>query len=335
MTTGHALRFRENGEFRILHLTDIHKLHPNIANEPKYAYRAEEKSQSTLRCIRECVESENPDLVVFGGDNITGYLHGWTTEYVEWCLERITAPIREKGIPLAVVFGNHDAENEGECPALSRARQLKWFMRYENFIGSHNEAEMRGVGNCHIPIYAAHGDRVLWNIWCVDSNAASHQEPVVDETQIRWYEQTVAEEKRKYGRTIPAILFQHIPVRQVYDCIEECDRDQMSFEADGKFYHTRNGMLLGGELREKPCASPSRDQFEAWKRCGDIRAAFFGHDHTNTFHYEVSGISLYQTVICGYENYGDEHGGRLITLRGDGKTVAARTIIKDASAQRK
>lgn len=38
-------------------------------------------------------------------------------------------------------------------------------------------------------------------------------------------------------------------------------------------------------------------------------------------------ILMYQTVTCGYENYGIEHGGRLIVLHDDGKTIETKMII--------
>ena len=47
---------------------------------------------------------------------------------------------------------------------------------------------------------------------------------------------------------------------------------------------------------------------------GDIVAAFFGHDHINTFTAKVDGIRLVQSPSAGYHSYGDRHGGRLIVI---------------------
>ena len=55
-------------------------------------------------------------------------------------------------------------------------------------------------------------------------------------------------------------------------------------------------------------------QFESWKKMGDVFAAFFGHDHINDFKMNVDGIDLYQTLGAGYFTYGEERGGRLIVL---------------------
>ena len=68
-------------------------------------------------------------------------------------------------------------------------------------------------------------------------------------------------------------------------------------------------------MREAPCPPKNdRAQFESWKKTGDIIAAFFGHDHTNTFTANLDGIDLVQTIGAGYHTYGKERGGRIIVL---------------------
>ncbi|MGN0547616.1 MAG: hypothetical protein ACI4I3_09805 [Acutalibacteraceae bacterium] len=57
-----------------------------------------------------------------------------------------------------------------------------------------------------------------------------------------------------------------------------------------------------------------RTQFELWKKHGDVKAAFFGHDHVNDFIVEIDGIKLVQTFSTGYHTYGNKRGGRLIVL---------------------
>ena len=104
------LRFNSNGKFRILHLTDIHEVDPAMDDDedPEIPKR---KSEETINVIRKCVELAKPDLVVFGGDNISGFWEEFTYEYMRSTIKKIIAPIAEKNIPLAIVFGNHDAES--------------------------------------------------------------------------------------------------------------------------------------------------------------------------------------------------------------------------------
>lgn len=241
-------------------------------------------------------------------------------------------------MPLAVVFGNHDGQNEHIAKLLSREIQMSIYMDYDNFRGCFNEADVYGCGNYHLPVLANGGNEILWNIWCVDSNDYPRKEDrsvvcydadCVHTDQLEWYENTVKAEKEKYGRTIPAVLFQHMPVNQVFDFIEECDEKHSEYEHNGKFFKAKDGSVESGKLREKPCPpTEDRCEFETWLRCGDIKAAFFGHDHMNSFCFNKDGIALYQTIGCGYETYGMERGGRLITLSADGTYSTELVVIE-------
>ena len=103
------LRFGADGKFRILHLTDIHEVDPEMDDEEDRQIPIN-KSKETINVIRRCIEIANPDLIVFGGDNISGYWQEFTYEYMYNTIKKIVAPVAEKNIPLAIVFGNHDAE---------------------------------------------------------------------------------------------------------------------------------------------------------------------------------------------------------------------------------
>ena len=69
------LRFGADGKFRILHLTDIHEVDPEMDDEEDRQIPIS-KSKETINVIRRCIEIANPDLIVFGGDNISGYWQG-------------------------------------------------------------------------------------------------------------------------------------------------------------------------------------------------------------------------------------------------------------------
>lgn len=321
------LRFSQDGTFRILHLTDIHKVHPDMDDGLDRSI-PDRKSKNTLNTIEKAIERAKPDLVVFGGDNVGGHWEEMTDEYALWCINNIIASVKKYNVPLAVVFGNHDAQNEKIAPLLSREIQMSIYMNYENFRGCFNEADVYGCGNYHLPVSAFGSDEIKWNIWCFDSNdyprnpdrsVITYDADCIHDDQLEWYRNTVELEKEKYGRVIPAVLFQHMPVNQVFDFIEECSESESDYEHNGKFYRAKDGAVKSGKLREKPCPPvEDRSELEAWVECGDIKAAFFGHDHVNSYCFEKDGIELYGTIGCGYETYGMEHGGRIIILREDG-----------------
>lgn len=313
------LQFDKDGKFRILHLTDIHDVEP-IMDDDENREIPESRDKETINVIEKLVEKTSPDLVVFGGDNISGYWEEFTYDYVKSTIERITAPIRKRNIPLCVIFGNHDGE-EG----FHTEFQMMQYMEYPNCRSNLNDADVYGCGNCCVTIKSSKSDKDAFALWLIDSNDYQRNKEgglsydCVHDDQIAWYEEKSAQLKAENGGTpLPSILFQHIPVQQMLDGFKEVTaNDSFTFERDGKYFKFGHE-ILEGRIRETPCPpyteNNHRNQFESWKKCGNIVAAFFGHDHVNDFHINIDGINLYQTLGAGYFTYGLERGGRLIIL---------------------
>lgn len=326
------LKFNADGKFKILHITDIHDVEP-IMDDDENREIPESRDKETLNVIEKLVEKTNPDLVVFGGDNISGYWEEFTYNYVQSTIQKITKPIRERNIPLCVVFGNHDGE-EG----FHTEYQMLQYMEYPNCRSNLNDADVYGCGNCCVTIKSSKSDTDAFALWLIDSNDYQRNAEgglaydCVHDDQIEWYERKAAElKKANNGEPLPAILFQHIPVQQELDGFKEVTADDdYTFERDGKYFKFGHE-IIEGRIRECPCppymANNHRTQFESWKKTGDIIAAFFGHDHVNDFHIKVDGISLFQTLGAGYFSYGKEHGGRLIVLdENDPKNIYTESI---------
>ena len=313
------LKFGEDGKFRILHLTDIHDVEPEMDDDEDRSI-PENRDKETINVIETLVEKTKPDLVVFGGDNISGYWEEFTYDLVRSTIQKITKPIRDRNIPLCVVFGNHDGE-EG----FHTEFQMMQYMEYANCRSNLNDADVYGCGNCCVTIKGSKSDKDAFAIWLIDSNdyqpnmTGEFGYDCVHDDQLEWYEKK-ADELREAndGKPLPAILFQHMPVQQMLDGFEDVtESDDYTFERDGNYYKFGHE-IIEGRIREKPCPPcmdyNHRKQFESWKEKGDVIAAFFGHDHVNDFHIETDGIHLYQTLGAGYFTYGKERGGRLIIL---------------------
>ena len=312
------LKFGPDGKFRILHLTDIHDVEP-IMDDDENREIPESRDKETLNVIETLVEKTKPYLVVFGGDNISGYWEEFTYNYVQSTIQKITEPIRKRNIPLCVVFGNHDGE-----AGFHTEFQMMQYMEYPNCRSNLNDEDVYGCGNCCVTVKRSDGSKNALAIWLIDSN--DYQKlpngdfgyDCVHDDQIEWYEKRASELKAENGgNPLPAILFQHMPVQQEYDYIEEVtENSEYTFSRDGKYFKFNTNHE--GRIRECPCPASlknnHRNQFESWKKTGDIFAAFFGHDHVNDFCITVDGIKLYQTLGAGYFTYGNEHGGRLIVL---------------------
>ena len=317
------LKFSDNGKFRILHLTDIHEVDPEMDDDENRDI-PRDKSIEAMNVIKKSIEKTNPDLVVFGGDNISGYWEEFTYDYISKTIDKITAPIREKNIPFAIVFGNHDSEIIKNF----RDFQMLLYMQYDNFIGCLNAEEMYGFGNCNILIKSGKSEAPAYNIWLVDSNDYPYNEngermqgyDCIHKDQLDWYEKTAERlKKQNNGKPLPSILFQHIPVVQEKDAVEETTADcpdALYEQGENKYYKLKEEYRISGEMKELPSppGNGDRTQFELWKKHGDVKAAFFGHDHVNDFVIEIDGIKLVQTFSTGYHTYGNKRGGRLIVL---------------------
>ena len=326
------LQFSKDGKFRILHLTDIHEVMPEMDDDNNRDI-PNNKDKETLNVIEKCIEEANPDLVVFGGDNISGYWEEFNYELIHRTITKIVEPIKRRNIPLALVFGNHDGE-----VGFYTDIQMIMYNDYQNCRSNLNDADVFGCGNCNLTVKSSDGTKNAFSIWLMDSNDYMNDDEgdsgyaYVHKDQIDWYEKRSKElADENGGKPVPAILFQHIPVQQeIHELQEVAEMGENVVEHDGKYYSFQE-KLISGRLREYPCPpfmkQDHTEQLKSWKKMGDIKAAFFGHDHVNDFHIKVDGISLYQTIGCGYFTYGKEHGGRLIVLdENNPENIETRTI---------
>ena len=268
------LKFSPDGKFRILHLTDIHEVDPEMDDDENRDI-PRDKSIEALNVIKKSIERTNPDLIVFGGDNISGYWEEFTYDYISKTIDKITAPIRERNIPFAIVFGNHDSEIYKNF----REFQMMLYMQYDNFIGCLNAEEMYGCGNCNILINSSKSDKPAYNIWLVDSNDYPYGEngerlPGYDrihKSQLDWYEKTAEKLKKENGgEPLPSILFQHIPVIQEFDALEEATADcpdALYDSGKGKYLRLKDSCRISGEMKEFPSPPHNDDglQFKLWK----------------------------------------------------------------------
>lgn len=106
------LTVNANGKFKILQLADLHmgigegkcrdEFPPQIHKEDKCL-----ADTKTFKFIDQILNLENPDLIVFSGDQIMGDLSKMDSQSV---LLKILDPIIKKNIPWCMIWGNHDDE---------------------------------------------------------------------------------------------------------------------------------------------------------------------------------------------------------------------------------
>jgi hypothetical protein len=112
-----ALRVGQDGKFKIVQISDTHMVTGvgicKDAIDAHGEYLPESEADPlTVNFIGKVLDAEKPDLVIFTGDQ----LHHDIPDS-QSALFKVVAPIIERSMPFAAVFGNHDSEG---THALSR-----------------------------------------------------------------------------------------------------------------------------------------------------------------------------------------------------------------------
>lgn len=302
------LSFGADGKFTILQLSDIQDTGAMLPIVKDFLW--------------DIVPATKPDLIVLTGDNFQGAschsgIHALDKVLVKRAISQYMSVLDSYGVPIAIVFGNHDAET-----TVNKEEQMEIYSSYTNSI-SHNEGSIAyGCGNYNVPIYSSeNSSKLLYNLWMIDSNMYDDINGGYDyvrQSQIDWYVNTSNELKaQNNGLPVPSLMFQHIIVPDIYDALL-----QVEAGTEGAIGHNGNHYVLNptntksGVMRERPCPPITNSgQFDAVVNQGDVVAMVFGHDHTNTFIVEHRGVDLIATPGVTFASYGDDgRGARVITL---------------------
>lgn len=319
------LRFRADGTFRVMQFADIQDTAPVNAD--------------TLALMEAALDAERPDLVVLTGDQIKGYAPSYRhmesaarEAAVREAITQMCEPMIARGIPFAATYGNHDCQ----C-GVQNARQDDFYAALPWCLNGSAPAHF-AAGAFMLPVLDAAGKRDALAVYLVDSGGAAAgggYEAFPRET-VRWMTQTAEDLSKKAGRPVPGIVFQHIPLPQLYDCL----RLAMRGEGGVPGYRTRYqpGHLLvcredareSGELHEPICC-PDEDsgEFEELSRQGSFFAAFFGHDHKNTLVARCGGMQLGYAPTVGFSSYGPGvlRAARLFVLHEENPAVFETRLL--------
>lgn len=310
-----VLKFGEDGKFRIMQITDIQ-------DGPFLEY-------ATMQFLKDVVEAEKPDLIVLTGDNISGGSSP-TKLLAKIAISRYMSIFEEAGIPVAMVYGNHDSEGPAD-----KEYQMEVYESFDCFVGCEGE-DLTGCGNYYLPIYDAKGEEMLYNLWMFDSLTYNrHPESETDvayyendlggyacvhKDQIDWYVRESNKLKEANGgKVVPSMVFQHIVVPEIFDALVK--------DANGNWALPKGSQ---GVLGEDPCPPAySNGQFDAMVEQGDVVAMFFGHDHKNDFIVNHKGIDLSTTPGAGFSSYGNiDRGVRIIELDEKDLSTYKTEVIK-------
>ena len=305
-----TLRFNDNGEFKIMHLTDCQDDYPA---EPKM-----------LKFIDAALKEYQPDIVVLGGDNSVGP-DDMPRADKEAAIAELCNVFVVNETYFTLVFGNHDHQQ-----GVTDDEQLVWYQQYggKYCLAYDADPELTGTATHALPVLGSKSDKTEFMLYMFDSNQYVTVNEFEDEydcvnpDQIEWYKETSKAVEAQEGKKIPGMAFQHIIVGEVYDALfyeSPVELGTLTRTFNGKTYsflpRTNN---FTGFLLEFPCPGYyNHGQFDAMVERGDITAIFSGHDHINTFETELDGIKIINTAGATFHSYGKEmtRGMRMITVK--------------------
>lgn len=127
----------------------------------------EHGDDETLALMGRTLDLENPDLVVFSGDQLNGKGTSWDAQSI---LQKFAGPVIDRKIPWAVVFGNHDTEEE----MLSRDEQVRLMRALPYSLVESGPDDVHGVGNYVLAVRSPDPSRTqLLTLYFLDSGSYS------------------------------------------------------------------------------------------------------------------------------------------------------------------
>lgn len=267
----YKLKFGIDGNFKIVQFTDTHE-------GPGSDVR-------TLSLMDKILDAERPELALITGDIIDGKCR--SRDDVEHAIKKIVQPMEKKGIPWAVIFGNHDDEHG----RMTKKDMMKLYMSFKYNINQTDYESCNRIGNFNLLVSASRQLKPVFNLYFLDSGKYA---PLliggyawVTPAQINWYKNTAARLKNTYGTVLPSLMFIHIPLPEFISAWKEG--------------------LVDGERLEKECSPKINSSlFKTLTNTRDVKGLFVGHDHLNNYCAVKENILLGYAGSTGYEGYGKE-----------------------------
>jgi len=243
----------------------------------------------TKKLLRETIEAEKPDLVVFVGDNVTGGDNRARAH-------DFTQMMTELNVPWAPAIGNHEGDNPA---SISREEMISIFMTSPNCMIPSVTAKLEdgtdvwGVANYSVPLYNEDGKVCHRFIFMDGGDGMSDEDKVrlgfadyprfvydfLKDNQIAWYREEIRNDE------CPSMIFCHIPLPEHQEAVAQ-------------------GELLAGCNMEGICCSRyNSGMFDAMLEEGKTMAFVVGHDHVNASRYLYKGVQFIYNRMSGFSSY--------------------------------
>ncbi len=289
-----ALKFNDDGTFKILQINDTQDVGKGV-------------NEKMVKFIEAALDKEQPDLVVFVGDQLSDAYPFGTKEDMIIAVDNIIAPVQERNIPFLVTLGNHDHDH---FDVFSKAEQFAAYSSYDNCL---NPTDGWDEFTVNVPVYTADGEDIAMSVFMMNTHnkAETGGYSGVVAGQNEWYKQVSADLKAlNGGENVPSILFQHIPPKEIYNLFRECkwNEDGAIFSRRDNKWYKLDETKAQGDVGEAPCSEDFDNitgQYQSWLEVGNIMGAFFAHDHVNNYVGTTDdGIVMGYNGGTGFRAYG-------------------------------
>jgi hypothetical protein len=304
------LKFRPDGRFIIAQFADLHW------------HNGEEPDQQTRAMMERILDAERPDFVALTGDNIAGRPCVDPAESTR----QVAAPMEERKIPWAGVFGNHDAEG-----SMDREGLMDALRSCPHCLSEPGPEAVSGVGNFTLRIRSAHREALAAALYFLDSGTYPGDEfgtyDWFKRDQIAWYLEQSRQLNAAYAEArskeesspqpIPSLAFFHIPLPEY--------NEAWDFK-----------VCKGRKYENVYSPSLNSGFFLAMVEAGDVMGTFVGHDHVNDFEGTLFGIRLCYGRGGGFSTYGREgmlRGARMIELREGERSFETWMSLEDGTVE--
>nr|XP_018265265.1 uncharacterized protein I303_01625 [Kwoniella dejecticola CBS 10117]OBR87423.1 hypothetical protein I303_01625 [Kwoniella dejecticola CBS 10117] len=180
-------KFHKDGTLKIMQIADLHY------SVGEGGCRDTDKTpcagdSDTATWLEQALIQENPDLVVFSGDQLNGQSTSYDSRSV---LAKFAKPVIDRQIPWAAVFGNHDSEIVED-----RSEQMRALQHMPYSLARAGPKGVDGVGNYYIKLHSADASNIhIFTLYFLDSH--SYQKKTLPwrkadydylkTSQIEWY----------------------------------------------------------------------------------------------------------------------------------------------------
>ncbi len=290
VTAKPELKFRNDGSFKILMMSDIHA--------------GATLDARTVTLADKLIDTEKPDLVILNGDSIAGYDASLKSlDLLKQGMSHVAAIAEKHHLPWVVTLGNHDTEHVPSFK-FERGDAIRFYAKYPNNLNKLGPKEVSGAGNDYLLIKDSQGKKAVFNIWLLDSgmyapevvrnfaksirdtgkNDGFWEYDWIHTDQVKWYYNTSLKLEKKYKEKIPSMMCFHIPLREFRSLAAYTDTTGYKYEED----YT---------------SSVNSAMFAAIQDRKDVKGVFCGHNHMNSYAGKWMGVMLGFDSSCTYQGY--------------------------------